>query len=183
MMQRCLAASVMLLVLAAGSARADVLLTGFGGAAFGGVTDRSRGTYGGALAFLGGLFGFEFEFATVPDAFGPGGEGVFTQNDIVTLMGSFMLASPGPVRLYGAGGAGIMKTRLADPNRFFDVDSNDFGINVGGGIIGYVGEHFGLRGDVRFFRDLQDPTPDNGFDIDLGNVDYWRVVGGLTIKF
>jgi opacity protein-like surface antigen len=184
MMQRYLALAV-LFVLGAGSARAEAILTGFGGAAFGGVTDRTRGTYGAALGFLGGgVLGFEFEFATVPDFFGPGDGDVFTDNNVVTLMGSLMLAAPaGPVRIYGAVGAGLMKTRLADGDRLFDIDSNDFGMNVGGGLIIYFSDHVGLRADGRYFRDLQDPVPDNEFDIDLGNVDYWRAVGGLTFKF
>ena len=185
MIQRYRTALAALFILAAGSAHAEVLLTGFGGAAFGGVTDRTRGTFGGSLGFLGGgILGLEFEFATVPDFFGTGGEGVFTENNVVSLMGSILLAAPaGPVRIYGAGGAGLMKTRLADPDQFFDIDSNDFGINVGGGFIGYVSDNVGLRADVRYFRDLQDPVPDNEFDIDLGRVDYWRAVGGITLKF
>jgi opacity protein-like surface antigen len=184
MMRRELAALALVLLLGAGTAQAETLLTGFGGAAFGGVTDRTRGTYGAALGFLGGgIFGFEFEFATSPEFFGEGGEGVFTNNDMLTLMGSILLASPGPVRIYGAAGAGLLKTRLADPDRFFDIDSNDFGINVGGGLIGSLSEHLALRADIRYFRDLQDPVPDNEFDIDLGNVDYWRAVGGITLKF
>ena len=54
MMQRYRAALAALFILGAESAHAEVLLTGFGGAAFGGVTDRTRGTYGGSLGFLGG---------------------------------------------------------------------------------------------------------------------------------
>ena len=137
-------------------------LTGFGGVAFGGVTDRSRGTYGGSLGFLGGgVFGFEIEAATTPEFFGNASSNVFTNNNVLTLMGNLLLAAPaGPVRIYGTAGAGLMKTRLEDPDRLFSIDSNDFGINVGGGLIVYVSNHVGLRGDVRYFRDLQDADPD-----------------------
>jgi opacity protein-like surface antigen len=76
-----------------------------------------------------------------------------------------------------------MKTRLEDAGNLFSVDSNDFGINVGGGLIGSLSENLALRVDVRYFRDLQDPDPDDGFDVDFGNVDYWRAVGGITLKF
>ena len=41
----------------------------------------------------------------------------------------------------------------------------------------------GLRADIRYFRDLQDADPDGEFDIDLGEVNYWRAVGGITFKF
>jgi opacity protein-like surface antigen len=166
-------------------ARAETLVTGFGGVAFGGATDRSRGTYGAALGFLGGgPFGFELEFATIPEFFGNAREDVFSDNNVLTLMGSFLLATPeGNVRLYAAVGGGLLKTRLADADRLFNIDSNDFGIGVGGGLIGSLGDHVALRADVRYFRDLQDPDPDGDFDLDLGNLDYWRAVGGITFTF
>lgn len=167
-------------------ARADTLLTGFAGVAFGGDTSHTRGSYGGALGFIGrdGIFGFEVEFGITPDFFGRSSDsGVFTDNDVVTLMGNFMLATPGSFRIYAVAGAGLLKTRLADPDRFFSIDSNDFGINVGGGFMGFFGEHVGLRADVRYFRDLQDPNRNGSFDIGFGNTDYWRAVGGLTFRF
>jgi hypothetical protein len=184
-MRRYLTIVAVLLLLGAGSARAEVLVTGFGGVAFGGATNESRGTYGGALGFLGaGVVGFEIEGATTPDFFGSAGGGVFTENNVLTLMGNILLAAPaGPVRIYGAAGVGLLKTRLEDPDRLFSIDSNDLGINVGGGLIVYLGDHVGLRGDVRYFRDLQDADPDGEFDVDFGNVDYWRGVAGITLKF
>jgi hypothetical protein len=184
MTRRLLTAFALLSLAGSASARAETLLTGFGGVAFAGATERSRGTYGGSLAFMGSVVGFETEFATTPDFFGSSSDsGAFTENDVVTLMGSFLFATPGNLRLYAAAGAGLMKTRLADPGRLFSIDSNDFGINVGGGIMGFFGEHVGLRADVRYFRDLEDADPDGEFDLDFGNVDYWRAVGGITFRF
>src|SRR5262245_741081 len=183
MMRRHLAALAALGLLWARPAAADTLLSGFAGAAFGGSTQRSRGTYGGSLAFLGNVAGFEVEFATTPDFFGESREDVFTDNNVLTLMGSLLVAfPPGPVRVYGVVGGGLLKTPLADPGNLFDVDSNDFGINAGGGVLIFLGDHFGLRGDIRYFRDLQNDD-DGDFDIDFGNVDYWRAVGGITLKF
>jgi opacity protein-like surface antigen len=183
------AASLLALCLApvsAAPARAETLLTAFGGVSFGGATDRTRGTYGGAIGFLGdGPLGFEAEFATTPEFFGEErDDDFFTDNNVLTMMGSFLLATPrSDVRFYAAFGAGLMKTRLEDAGNLLSVDSNDFGINVGGGLIGSLSENLALRVDVRYFRDLQDPDPDDGFDVDFGNVDYWRAVGGITLKF
>lgn len=179
------AAVLLIALIGASSARADVILTPFVGVDFSGSSRGTPITYGGALGFIGaGVAGFEIEFATSPDFFGAAANGdVFNDNNVVTLMGSLILASPGPVRLYGAVGAGLMKTRLGDPDLLFDIDSNDFGFNAGGGLIVFLGDHFGLRGDVRYFRDLSDNQPDGNFDIDLGHVDYWRAVGGITLKF
>ena len=178
-------ATLLTLVLGADAARAEVLLTPFAGVDFSGSSRGEPLTYGGALGFLGaGIAGFEIEFATTPDFFGNAADGdVFNENNVISLMGNFLLAVPGPVRLYGAVGFGLMKTRLEDPDRLFSIDSNDFGFNVGGGVIFFLGDHIGLRGDIRYFRDFSDNQPDGDFDIDLGQVDYWRAVGGITFKF
>jgi len=175
---------VLLLSLAPGRLAAETQLTGFAGVAFAGHTEDSRGSYGGALGFMGDVVGFETEFATTPDFFGRGGEGVFTENNVLTLMGSLLLATPpGVVRVYGAFGGGLFKTRLEDPNQLANIDSNDFGLNAGGGLLVALGDHVSLRGDVRYFRDLQDTDPDGEFDVDLGEIDYWRAVGGITLRF
>src|SRR5262245_49232722 len=177
-----------MMLLGATTARAEVLLTPFAGIAFGGNTERTRGSYGLGLGFLGnGVLGFEAEFNTTPDFFGDSNDnGLLTKNDVVTVMGSFLLAFPsGPVRLYAAFGGGLMKTRLESTDHLFDANSSDFGINVGGGLIGNLSNHVALRADVRYFRDLSelDAHGPLDFDIGIGNLDYWRVVGGLTFKF
>jgi hypothetical protein len=183
MMRRHLAGLAALVLLCASPAGADTLLTGFAGVAFGGSTEATHGHYGGSIGFLGSVLGFEAEFATTPDFFGEG-DGVFSDNNVLTGMGSLLVVfPPGPLRVYGAVGGGILKTRLADPDGLLDIDNNDFGINVGGGLFVFFGDNFGLRGDIRYFRDLQDDTPDGDFDIDFGNVSYWRAVGGITLKF
>jgi hypothetical protein len=71
-----------------------------------------------------------------------------------------MLISPGHPRAYASGGLGPMKTRVEGVAGFFDVDSSDFGLNLGG--------------DIRYFRTLTDPEPHGEFDVDLGSLDYWR---------
>jgi opacity protein-like surface antigen len=174
----------LLLALAPGTLAAETLLTGFAGVAFSGDTKDARGSYGGALGFTGDVLGFELEFGTTPDFFERGDGGVFTENNVVTLMGSFLLATPpGAVRVYGALGAGLLKTRLEDPDQLFSIDSNDFGINAGGGLLLALGDHVSLRGDVRYFRSLQNTEADLDFDLDLGETDYWRGVGGITFRF
>jgi opacity protein-like surface antigen len=85
--------------------------------------------------------------------------------------------------VYGSGGIGLLKTRVDDVSGFFSIDSNDFGIDVGGGLMAFPSEHIGLRGDIRYFRALTDPEPDNEFDLDLGSLDFWRATGGIILRF
>jgi len=177
--------AVAVLVSVAQVASAETVLTPFAGVAFGGATDKSNGTYGGALAFLGRSTGFEIEFGTTPHFFGDGeSSGFFTKNDVVTVMGSLLLVTPGDeVKVYGTIGAGLMKTRLVDAADLFDVDSTDFGFGAGGGVIVFVGRTVGLRGDVRYLRSFSDLDGDGGPSLDLGPVEYWRAVGGISLRF
>lgn len=75
-----------------------------------------------------------------------------------------------------------MKFRVPDVDQFFDVHRNDFGMNVGAGVMVRFGDHLGARGDARYFRDLRQ-SDTNDFDIDLGGFHYWRGAVGLTFRF
>jgi hypothetical protein len=177
--QRVLTIAALLLLGTAASA--ETVLTPFAGVAFGGANDKSQGSYGGSLAFFGQVTGLEVEFGITPHFFGDGVPGdFFTKNDVVTLTGNLLVIVPaGEVRFYGVAGGGLMKTRLEDSTRLFNVDSSDFGINLGGGLIAYIGHTVGLRADIRYFRSLSDLEG----AVDLGTLDYWRAVGGVSLRF
>jgi opacity protein-like surface antigen len=167
--------------------RADVQITPYAGVAFSGDAGGDARTYGGSLAFMGDVVGLELDGAYTSDFFGPGDfEGFTTDDNVTTLMGSLVVGprfADGRGRLYGTLGAGLVKTRVRDEDDFFEVDSNDFGFSAGAGLSYFLGEHIGLRGDVRYFRDLQDPERDDEFDVDIGDLDYWRGTLGLSFKF
>jgi hypothetical protein len=92
--------------------------------------------------------------------------------------------SPGTVRLYGSAGLGLVKARVEDAAGLFELDSNELGLGVGGGIVVLPGSgHVGFQGDIRHFRNLTDPEPDHEFDVDFGNLDFWRGQVGLTFRF
>ena len=177
-----LALSLILVLAVAGTARAETYLTPFAGGAFAGNTDDAKLTYGGNLAFAGsGPLGLSVDFGYTKDFFG--GTPSFVDNNVTTLMGNLILISPGRLRLYVSGGLGLLKTRVKDATGFFEVDSTDFGVNAGGGIYVVGGGALGIRVDVRYFRALSDPEPDGEFDLDLGDLDFWRATAGITIKF
>lgn len=183
--------------LAAPAAQADTIVTGYGGIVFGGDLDvidggtggfdfdGRHGVYGLSLGFMGdGALGFEVDFAYSPDFFG-GDDTVQPDNNLSTLMGNLVLNAPigARGRLYLSGGGGLMRSRVNDANEFFEVDRNDFAVNAGVGLIVPLGESFGLRGDVRYFRNIGDPEPDGEFELDFGSFDFWRATGGLSIIF
>jgi Outer membrane protein beta-barrel domain len=159
------------------------MLTPFYGKAFGGSTDSSRTTYGGALGFLGGgVFGFEGEFAYIKDFSGDVPADALTSNNVQSLSGNLLIAIPaGQVRPYGAAGISLLRPELKSREGLVVINQDKVGYNVGGGLILYFGGHVGLRGDLRYFRTFGNLEAGNA--IDLGTLDYWRGVGGLTIKF
>lgn len=168
-----------------GTAHADTLLIPHAGVVTGGDLDESHTTYGGTIAFVGdSAWGFEVEGTYTPDFFGEDEAFDFTDNNVTTLMASILLGSGGDNgRLYLSAGAGLLKSRVADADEFFDVDSTDFGVSAGAGGMMFFGERLGARGDVRYFRNLADPESDDEFDIDFGDFSYWRATAGLVLRF
>ena len=181
--QRLLASLALLGLFAARPASADGLVTANVGRVFSGDVDEGQTGYGAAIGFMGeGIFGFEVEGTYTPDFFGDTDNGA-GNNNVSTLMANVILGAPlGAARIYASGGAGLMKFRVPDVDEFFDVDRNDFGVNVGGGAMIFFGDRVGVRGDVRYFRDVHE-SETGDFDVDLGGFNYWRGSIGLTLKF
>lgn len=181
-------------------ASADWLFTPFIGVNWGGsasfntagfdVEDEfeKRMTFGASLGWQGGgPVGFEFDFGYSPNFFGDtAGDGDFNFGDsnVTTLMANLVVGAPaGRVRPYASGGLGIIRTRINDAEDLFDVSSNDWGFNVGGGVKGFFSDRVGVRGDVRYFRSLQDNEADNELDLAVGNFRFWRGTVGLIFRF
>jgi opacity protein-like surface antigen len=164
---------------------ADTVVSATVGRTFSGDVDEGHTSYGAAIGFLGeGPFGFEIEGTYTPHFFGPDPED--STSNVTTLMGNIVLGVPigsNNSRIYATGGVGLMKFRVPDADEFFDIDRNDFGVNVGAGVMVNLNERFGVRGDVRYFRDVRESTDDDDFDVDFGGFHYWRGAVGVTLKF
>jgi hypothetical protein len=172
-------------IAAAPAVNADTMISGHAGKAFSGDLEESRTTYGGALTFMGdGAFGFEIEGAYTPDFFGDEDE-FLAESNVSTLMASILLGSRMGERgrLFASVGGGLLKSRARDIDDFFDVDRNDFGVSGGVGAMGFLSDNFGIRGDVRYYRNLGDPEEDDEFDIDFGDFSFWRGTAGIVLKF
>lgn len=198
-----IAAAVVLSVSAAApnKASADWLLTPFLGSTFGGnadVASVSGGTfsndfeqkinYGASLAWMGqGVIGFEVDFGYSPNFFGvssnsPGFD-LTGDGNVTTAMGNLIVGAPlGAVRPYASGGIGLIASRVDNPAQFFTkATTNDLGMDVGGGVM-FLSGNVGVRGDLRYFRSLNN-SDNNGIDLSLGNFQFWRGSVGVTFKF
>jgi opacity protein-like surface antigen len=187
------------------TASADWLFTPFIGGNWGGAARFSddlgdfedeferRLDFGASLGWMGaGIAGFEIDFGYSPNFFqNTVGDDDFEFGDsnVTTLMANLILGVPiggqsGPgIRPYATGGLGLIKSQITDPDDLFDVDSTDWGFNVGAGITGFITDNFGIRGDVRYFRSLQDNEPDDEFDVALSDFRFWRASVGATFRF
>jgi opacity protein-like surface antigen len=199
-------ASLVLITTVASPAKAsaDWLFTPFVGWNWGGTANlvnfsdfedefEQKAMFGASLAWMGaGVVGFEVDFGYSPNFFQNtvgSGDFEFGDSNLTTLMGNVLVGIPvggqtGPgFRPYVAGGVGIMKSSIGDVDDFFDIDSTNWGFNVGGGAMFFFSDNVGLRGDVRYFRSLQDDEPDDEFDIGLADFRFWRGTVGVTFRF
>lgn len=195
------AGSVLIITAAAPrQAAADWLFTPFIGATFGGSADvaGSGGTSvkneferklnWGASLTGGGPVGFEIDFSYSPNFFGVtnnnAGINFLGDGNVTTLTGNLRIgASGGPVRPYVVGGVGLIRSKVDNPSQFFSKpSSSDFGLDAGGGINAFFSHNVGVRGDLRYFRSLQN-RDQNSVDLALGSFRYWRGTVGVTFKF
>jgi hypothetical protein len=176
-----LAAAV--LVAVASAAPAEILLTPYYGTTFGGTSSQDSPTYGGAVGFMaGGWLGAEAEYGYVKDFFGPGTGADLSQNEVESISGSLLLGvNLGVLRPYGAVGLSAIGANLASRPGLASLDDSAAGYNAGGGLFIWLGKHVGLRGDVRYFRTFEAIDTDSA--LSLGKLDFWRGIGGLTLRF
>lgn len=197
-----LALAATLVVAHPSPASADWMFTPFVGLTTGGkvsdisganLDDRTKMSFGGGLTWMGaGVLGLDVDFGYTPNFFGDSPE--FGDSNVTTLMVNAVVGAPfggqhgGGIRPYAVGGIGLLRQRLNSANELFDdVNRNNMGFDLGGGVLGYFGDNVGIRGDVRYFRKLKgDTETDRGTDLDIFDVDtlsFWRATAGITFRF
>ena len=193
MLKKCAILAAFALALTPGAARADWLFTPNIGAGFGGnASGSSHLTYGASIGWMGaGVFGWEADLAYTPEFFeGDDDDFDLIENSNVTsFMVNALIGVPvggqrgGGFRPYVSGGVGLLQQQVEDSEQLFEFSNNEFGINLGFGAMGFMSDHVGFRGDVRYYRALADPDEDNEFDIDFGDFDFWRGTAGVTFRW
>ncbi len=185
-------------LVAAGPARAEILVTPFLGKTFAAETtvqptgsiDSRKWIFGGSAAWLGpGVLGAEvdvgyvlrfFDFSLFSGA-------VVSGSNVTTLSGNVILAAPLSVtreslRPYLVAGLGVMHAG-ADTvgNAVSGVDRNLMAVTLGGGAIGFLTPRTGLRFDLRQVRSTSS-------SVDLAGsrqpqLGFWRATVGVVIRY
>ena len=191
-MQRAIAIRVLLAMVfgiwAPVAASADALFSPWAGVIRGNEPAEGRHAFGWTAGGMrAGVIGGEVDFGFSPNFFDEP-----VDNSALTVMGNLIIGIPvggttgGGLRPYVTGGAGLIRTQIDTPTGR-DNASNTVGFNLGGGVMGFFSDHFGVRGDLRYFRNLTKGTnPDDlgpvDFGFDLGSLDFWRASIGIVIR-
>lgn len=177
--------AVVAVLWAPAQARAEGYVSPFAGVVFGNDSIDSKPAWGVNAGWMGaGIIGGEIDFGWAPDVFTDA-----VDNHLMDFMGNIIIGVPvggtsGPgVRPFVTGGVGLIQVKI-DPGvtSVGEYKTNDFGFNLGAGVMGYFGDHVGLRGDIRYFRTVDDLDPGSGFNLELGGFDFWRASVGLVIR-
>jgi hypothetical protein len=180
------AGAIVALLWAPAQARAEGYISPFAGVHFGNDQLEKKFVWGLDAGYMGaGAIGAEVDFGWAPDAFGE-----TVDNHLLDVMGNLIIGVPvggtsGPgVRPYVTGGLGMIQSKISSGvTTIPDYEQKDFAFNLGAGAMGFFSDHVGLRGDVRYFRTINnDSSVNNGLNLDLGNFDFWRASIGLVIR-
>jgi opacity protein-like surface antigen len=147
-----------------------------------------RVDFGVTLGWNPQVVGFEVDLGWSPNFFADtAGDANFEFGDsnVTTLMGNLLISAPPGtgLRPYLSTGVGLIRANITSEGLFNDLSTNDLGVNIGGGINGQFTDNVGIRGDLRYFKSLQDNEADNDFDLALGSFDFWRGTVGLTFRW
>jgi hypothetical protein len=192
-------AGVAWLLPATAHAQADLLIIPFVGAKFAGKTTiidpaspqqpggAKKTTFGVSAAILGdGFLGIEADLDHTPHFFERGVGRLNAGSSVTTLTGHGLVAVPRTItreslRPYVVAGVGLMHAYLQTIGNVFNTNSNLFGLDVGGGVVGFVSPRAGARFELRHFKNLTR----NSEAVTLGStqLSFWRLTAGIVLKY
>ena len=190
--ERCILLTVLVVASTAARAQAQWVATGYLGINVAGDVEAGKGGPGVSISYFAGGLGFEFDFERYNHFFKDedvAGLNPGPQTDLDTDAMSFMGNVVVPIRLqgtaklrpYGAAGIGMIRAMFDSAGDQSDTAQNNFGLNLGGGVLYSLNSRVGLRSDLRYFRALVDEDDrEGGFFRDYG---FWRVTIGVTFGF
>jgi hypothetical protein len=187
-------------VLFPSAASADWLYAPFIGAAFGGSTallDLERGASSTQIVFGGsagwwssGIIGVETDFAYAPRFFERDNlAGLVVDSNVLTWSGNVVVAMPLSVtreslRPYLVGGLGWMHISIEEGRIVFPEflgARNSVGMNLGGGVVGFISQRTGVRFELRHFRSLE-RTEHPVTRENMSLLSFWRATAGVVIR-
>ena len=183
---RILAASLVLAATPAAAAAQSWYVSPFLGVNTGGDTTSKSAAVGVSGGWIGWRWiGAEADFGWSPAFFEQ--DGFLTERRVLTAMWNGVVTLPvggESFRPYASGGLGLFRPRIEEAGgAATGVDAKKLGWNVGAGAMVTRGK-VGLRGDIRYFRGLNESDDDtNAFGLDFSSFGFWRASAGLLVRF
>ena len=162
------------------------------------ATDQTRLNFGGAVRLIGeSPFGVEAYYVHTPGFFDPKPQFNIVlprvlESRTYAVMGNVVLSTPRSWNRYGlrpsvSGGIGLMHASEEDQLQVIRYRVNLLGMNVGGGAVGFVSDHVGVRFDLRYFRNIKGLSQEDleDFPVTVGQpvrLRYWTIAFGVVIK-
>lgn len=191
------ALACLLLLLTPAAAAAEWFIAPFLGIKFAGATSivdpeegasNTRMTLGvSGLILSDRWLGVEGEFGYSPRFFEQSNTtNLVARSNVTTLMGNVLVAVPKAItrdalRPYGTVGVGLIHVGSKDLLNVFPVDSNLFGLAVGGGAIGRLTNRTSVRFDLRYIRNIS--TGGEGLPtFGETRISYWRLTAGVAFS-
>jgi opacity protein-like surface antigen len=153
----------------------------------GAATEGSKINWGIAAGWMGkGVVGVEEDFQWSPSFFGNGGN--IDSSRVVTAMTNLIVGAPiggqkgGGIRPFASIGVGWINQNITTVNGIGNFSENDFGWDLGAGVMGYFSDNVGLRFDYRYFRNFQE-TSANVIGLGAGHFSFNRASIGVLFRF
>jgi len=160
------------------------------------ATDETRINFGGSVRLIGASpIGVEAYYVHTPGFFDARPFNIalprIVESRTYAVMGNVVLSTPLSWNRYGlrpslSAGIGLMHASARDQISIIPYRLNLLGMNVGGGAVGFLSDHIGVRFDLRYFRNIKgvpledlDPTVTLGQPVRLR---YWTLDFGVVIK-
>jgi hypothetical protein len=173
----------LIMLLAPAPAHADGYVSPFVGVNFANNSGNGRANFGFDAGWMGArIAGAEFDFGYAPNFFASGD---FGDNHALTAMGNLIVGVPverygAGIRPYGTIGIGLVRTVTSggllarQPTA-----NNDLGVNGGLGVMGFFSPHAGIRGEVRYFHNLNENSQET---VQFGTFHFWRATLGVVLR-
>jgi hypothetical protein len=161
------------------------------GIAFGSPSARGLADFVADVGWLSAEpVGLELDVTYAPSYFG--NEGSYGSNSVTTVMGNVIVAGgrgggrygrsrrrQSSARPYMSGGLGLIHEDTTAPA----ISRNDLGANLGVGVMATASGQVGVRGDLRYFRDLVGKSTGDTTTIDFGAFHFWRASLSVLFRF
>lgn len=184
MSSKVLVGTAVVWLLGHGAAHAQWTASLTGGTNAGGAADQAYPRAAVSVGWWKGNLALELETGIIPLFFEsePGDE----VEMVVTAIPRVVLSTRSltkAVTPFAFGGVGVVSYSLTDSEDRFEFGRTHAAISLGGGVMKFMSDRFGLRGEAQYIRALDDTSPPADFRWNHSRLHFWTAGGGLVIRF